>query len=55
LVLANNFLSITTPCAPGDAFNDASLTSPALSPKIARSNFSSGEGSVSPLGVIFPI
>ena len=52
---ANNFLSKTTPCNEGDAFNDASLTSPALSPKIARNNFSSGVGSDSPYGEIFPI
>ena len=48
-------MSITTPRNDGGAFNEASLTSPALSPKIARKSFSSGEGSVSPLGVIFPI
>ena len=53
--LANNFLSKTTPCNDGEAFNEASFTSPALSPKIARNNFSSGVGSDSPLGVIFPI
>ncbi len=51
----NNFLSITTPLSEGEAFNEASLTSPALSPNIARNNFSSGEGSDSPLGVILPI
>ena len=51
----NNFLSITTPLKEGLAFKEASLTSPALSPKIARSNFSSGLGSLSPLGVILPI
>ena len=38
-----------------EAFNDASFTSPALSPKIARNNFSSGVGSDSPFGVILPI
>ena len=43
-----------TPLVEGDAFNEASLTSPALSPKIALNNFSSGVGSDSPLGVIFP-
>jgi hypothetical protein len=53
--LENNFLSITTPKMMGPAFNEASLTSPALSPKIARRSFSSGEGSDSPFGVIFPI
>ncbi len=51
----NNFLSTTTPLKEGPAFKDASFTSPALSPKIARSSFSSGEGSVSPLGVILPM
>ena len=40
---------------PGSALFDASLTSPAFSPKIALSNFSSGVGSVSPLGVTLPI
>ena len=53
--LLNNFLSITTPLNDGEAFKDASFTSPALSPKIARSNFSSGVGSDSPFGVILPI
>ena len=53
--LANNFLSKTTPCNDGEAFNEASFTSPALSPKIALRSFSSGVGSDSPLGVIFPI
>jgi len=55
IALENNFLSITTPVNDGDAFNDASLTSPALSPKIARKSFSSGDGSDSPFGVILPI
>ena len=53
--LSNNFLSITIPFNDGGALRDASFTSPALSPKIARSNFSSGVGSLSPLGVILPI
>jgi hypothetical protein len=35
--------------------SEASFTSPALSPNIARSSFSSGDGSDSPLGVIFPM
>ena len=47
--------SITTPDKEGFALRDASFTSPALSPKIARNNFSSGVGSLSPLGVILPI
>ena len=50
-----SFLSITTPESDGLAFNEESLTSPALSPKIARRSFSSGEGSLSPLGEILPI
>jgi hypothetical protein len=35
-------------------FSEASRTSPAFSPKIARSSFSSGVSSVSPLGVTLP-
>ena len=50
-----SFLSITTPRNDGEAFNDASLTSPALSPNIALKSFSSGVGSDSPLGVTLPI
>ena len=53
--LTNNFLSITIPFNDGGALRDASLTSPALSPNIALSSFSSGVGSDSPFGVIFPI
>jgi hypothetical protein len=55
VALVNNCLFITTPLNDGDAFNDASFTSPALSPKIALKSFSSGDGSDSPFGVIFPI
>ena len=55
MVLVNNFLSITIPFKEGGALSEASFTSPALSPKIALSNFSSGVGSDSPLGVILPI
>ena len=55
ILLANNFLSITTPLNDGLALSEASFTSPALSPKIALNNFSSGVGSDSPLGVILPI
>ena len=55
IALVNNFLSITTPSSEGPALSEASFTSPALSPNIARSNFSSGDGSDSPLGVILPI
>ena len=51
----NSFLPITTPCSEGLAFREASLTSPALSPKMARRSFSSGEGSDSPFGVILPM
>ena len=50
-----SFLPITTPRSDGEAFREASFTSPALSPKIARNSFSSGEGSDSPFGVILPI
>jgi len=46
---------ITTPRNDGEALREASFTSPALSPKIARNNFSSGVGSDSPFGVILPI
>ena len=46
---------ITTPFSEGEALREASFTSPALSPKMARSSFSSGVGSLSPLGVILPI
>src|SRR5690606_7561477 len=53
--LENNFLSITTPLKEGEAFKDASFTSPTLSPNMARNNFSSGVGSDSPFGVILPI
>jgi hypothetical protein len=35
----NSFLSITVPKSDGEAFNEASFTSPALSPKIARKAF----------------
>ncbi|CAI8288083.1 MAG: Uncharacterised protein [Bacteroidota bacterium] len=54
-IRVNSFLLITTPFNDGDAFNEASFTSPALSPKMARSSFSSGVGSDSPFGVILPI
>ncbi len=50
-----SFVEITTPFMPGGAFSDASFTSPAFSPKIAFSSFSSGVGSDSPFGVILPI
>ena len=46
---------MTIPFKDGGAFNEASFTSPALSPNIALSNFSSGVGSDSPFGVILPI
>ena len=54
MLRVNSFLLITTPFKEGSAFNDASLTSPALSPNMARSNFSSEVGSDSPFGVILP-
>ena len=50
----NNLVSITTPLIDGGAFIEASFTSPALSPKMARRSFSSGVGSLSPFGVILP-
>ena len=50
-----SLVSTTTPFNDGGAFNEASLTSPALSPKIALNSLSSGVGSLSPFGVIFPI
>ena len=53
--LVKSFLSMTTPLSDGLALSEASFTSPALSPKMARSSFSSGLGSLSPLGVILPI
>ena len=48
------FTSITTPSIPGGTLSEESLTSLAFSPKIAVSNFSSGDNSVSPFGVILP-
>ena len=51
----NSFLSITTPLNDGLAFNEESFTSPALSPKMALRSFSSGDGSLSPLGEILPM
>ena len=46
--------STIIPSTPGGTCSDVSLTSPAFSPKIARSNFSSGVNCVSPLGVTLP-
>ena len=46
--------SMTTPSVPGGAVKDASLTSAAFSPKIARRSLSSGASSVSDFGVILP-
>ena len=45
---------ITTPVVPGGTTSDVSRTSAAFSAKMARSNFSSGESSVSPFGVTLP-
>jgi hypothetical protein len=42
------------PVTPGGTRSEVSRTSPAFSPKIARSSFSSGESWVSPFGVILP-
>ena len=44
----------TMPSMPGGQVSDASFTSPAFSPKIARSSFSSGVSWVSPFGVTLP-
>ena len=55
IVLLKRDFPITTPWSAGFVLSDASFTSPAFSPKIALSNFSSGVGSDSPLGVILPI
>ena len=52
---SKSFVRITHPLIPGSALLEASLTSPAFSPNIARSNFSSGVGSDSPFGVTLPI
>ena len=52
--LEKTLASITVPVTPGGTLSDVSCTSLAFSPKIARSNFSSGESCVSPFGVIFP-
>ena len=45
---------ITVPATPGGTRSEVSRTSPAFSPKIARSRRSSGESWVSPFGVILP-
>ncbi len=46
--------STTVPSMPGGTFKLASRTSPAFSPKMARSSFSSGVSWVSPFGVTLP-
>ncbi len=46
--------SMTTPSVPGGTVKEASLTSAAFSPKIARKRRSSGANSVSDFGVILP-
>ena len=46
--------AVTVPSTPGGTRSELSFTSLAFSPKIAVRSFSSGESSVSPLGVIFP-
>jgi hypothetical protein len=48
------FTSTTVPSMPGGTVSEVSRTSPAFSPKIARSSFSSGVSWVSPFGVILP-
>jgi len=50
----NTFTSTTVPSMPGGTVSEVSRTSPAFSPKIARSSFSSGVSWVSPFGVILP-
>ncbi len=52
--LLNTRTSTTVPLTPGGSLKDESLTSVAFSPKIARSNFSSGVIGLSPFGVILP-
>ena len=42
------------PSMPGGQTSEASRTSPAFSPKMARSSFSSGVSCVSPFGVTLP-
>ena len=46
--------STIVPSMPGGTLSEASRTSPAFSPKMARSSFSSGVSWVSPLGVTLP-
>ena len=46
--------STTVPSMPGGVLSEASRTSPAFSPKIARRSFSSGVSWVSPFGVTLP-
>ncbi len=50
----NTRTSTTVPSMPGGTVSEVSRTSPAFSPKIARSSFSSGVSCVSPFGVILP-
>ena len=50
----NTRAPITMPLCPGGTRSEVSRTSPAFSPKIARSRRSSGESWVSPFGVILP-
>ena len=48
------FTPTMMPSMPGGQMSEASRTSPAFSPKIARSSFSSGVSCVSPFGVTLP-
>ena len=50
----NTLALMTVPTTPGGTRRELSRTSPAFSPKMARSSFSSGESWVSPLGAILP-
>jgi hypothetical protein len=51
---ADTFTSMTMPYVPLGTRSEVSFTSAAFSPKMARSNRSSGASSVSPFGVILP-
>ena len=50
----NTRTSTTVPETPGGRRSEVSRTSDAFSPKMARSNFSSGVIGLSPFGVILP-
>ena len=54
LLRSNSCVLMTVPRTPESHRLEVSFTSPAFSPKIALNSFSSGVGSVSPLGVTLP-